>query len=135
MSIAVVKRYGSRANVCLGAAVNLFGLVEWLTALPELHYKRISGPGHGTGPPVSRHQQGVSVNPHYVLFRAGKHEAALDELACIQIELAQGVCILTPCGEPHETQFVSRIETDAALLNPFLVVLLSQRVVVQQRLP
>src|SRR5215831_21309495 len=135
MPIVVMQRLNSGHHVGLATAVDLPGLVERLAALPELYHKWKSGFRQGTGAPVPRYQQGIFVHPSYLLFGPGQHEATRNELPCLQVELAHGDRILTSGPEPNEAELVFRVEAGSSLLDPFLVILFPQRVVVQQRLP
>src|SRR5271155_3439681 len=136
MALAIVKRTRPGAGlVGFGATVDLFGLIESLTPLPELHHKGIPGLRHGARAPVPRHKQRIFIHPRHTLFGPRQHEPAFDELAELEVELAHDDGIFTSRGERDEAQLISRIETPEALLNPSFVVLFSQRIVVQYGLP
>ena len=54
------------------------------------------------GPQSLATSERIFVDPRYVLFRLGQDEATLDELARLQIELAQSLGVFTPGGEPNQ---------------------------------
>ena len=118
-----------------GAAVDFFGLVERRAALPELDDEGVAGLGHGAGAPVAGDEQGVFVDPGDVLLGVGEDEAVLDELAGLQIELAEGVGVFAAGGEGDEAEPVAGVEAVEALLDPLLVVLLGEGVVVDDGVP
>ena len=110
MALAVVERSGAGADVGCRAAVDLFGLVERRAALPELDDEGIAGLGHGAGTPVAGDEQGVFVDPGDVLLGVRKDEAVLDELAGLEVELAESVGVFAAGGESDEAEAVAGVE-------------------------
>ena len=93
-------------------------------ALPELDDEGVAGLGHGAGTPVAGDEQGVFVDPGDVLLGVREDEAVFDEVAGLEIELAQGVGVFAAGGEGDEAEAVAGIEAVEAVLDPLLVVLL-----------
>src|SRR6202789_1516076 len=111
------------ADVGLFAAVDLLRLVERLTAFPESDDEGVAGLCHGAGTPVAGYQQRVFVYPGDVLFGGREDKAGLDELAGLQVELAECFGIFATCREGDEAQSVAWVEAVETLLNPFFIVL------------
>ena len=135
MALAVVEGACAGADVGGGAAVDLFGLVEGLAAFPEFDDEGVAGLGHGAGAPVAGYEESVFVDPGDGLFGAGENEAVVDELAGFEIELAEGVGVFAAGGEGDEAEAVAGVEAVEALLDPLLVVLRGECVVVDDGVP
>ena len=133
--LVVVEGVAAGAEVGGLAAEDFFGAVERRAALPELDDEGIAGGGHGAGAPVARDDQGVLVEPGDALLAVREGEAAGDELAGFEIELALGVGVFAAGGERDHAEAVAGIEAVEALGDPLDVVLLAECVVVDDGLP
>ena len=65
----------------------------------------------------------------------GEDEAVLDELAGFQVELAERVGVFAAGGEGDEAEAIAGVEAVEALLDPLLVVLCGEGVVVDDGVP
>ncbi len=135
VTLAVVERSRACADVGWFAAEDFFGVVERSAALPELDDEGVAGLGHGAGTPVAGDEEGVFVDPGDVLFGVREDEAVLDELAGAEVELAEGVGVFAAGGEGDEAEAVSGVEAVEAFLDPLLVVLFGEGVVVDDGVP
>ena len=110
MALGVVEGIWSGGElIALCATEDLFGRFQRLASLPELHDEGISRFGHGAGAPIARHEDGVFVYPGHPLLGLGKDETAVNELAGLQIELAQRSSIFTARRERDQAQPVAGI--------------------------
>ena len=91
--------------------------------------------GHGAGAPVAGYEQGVFIDPGDVLFRVWEDEAVRDEVAGAEVEFAEGVGVFAAGGEGDEAETVARVEAVEAFLDPLLVVLSGEGVVVDDGVP
>ena len=118
VALAVVEGSGACADVGGCAAKDLFRLVERRAALPEFDDEGVAGLGHGAGAPVAGDEEGVFVDPGDVLLGVREDEAAFDELAGLEVELAKGVGVFTAGGEGDEAEAVAGVEAVEAVVRP-----------------
>src|SRR5581483_945228 len=135
MTICIVHDHRPGIHVRCHASIDFFSSVERLPPSPKLHHEWISGLGHGSWTPIASYQQGVFVYPIDGLLRTRKHKSVLHKSAALKIELAQRGCVFTSGRKLHHAEVIAGIEACAAMLDPFLTILLRKRVIIQHGLP
>src|SRR5271154_5472096 len=103
------------------AAENFLGALQRLATLPLAHGDGVTGLAHSSWAPIAADQQRVFVDPRHGLLAAWEDETALHKFAHLQVELAQGICVLTARGQRHETEFLIWLQAVQPMPHPALL--------------
>ena len=126
---------GAGPHVGGRAAIDLHGLGLGLPPPQALDHEGVAGLGQGPRSPVPGDQHRVGVQPLHILLAAGEAEAAGDEAAAGNVELADLRCVAAPVGQAHEAAGLGGRQAVRALEDPVPALGLRQGVEIQQGLP
>ncbi len=106
VALRIVEDCGGDEDVGVDAAEDLFCGFKRLAALELLDDEGVAGFGHGAGAPVAADEEGVLVEPGYVLFGFGEGEA-VGTKAAVRRSNSRRVTASSPPAERPARQMLS----------------------------
>ncbi len=135
VALRVGERADLRRHVGLLAAEDLHRRREGLAALQALDDEGVAGLGQFSRRPFAGHDERVDAVPGRALLALGQLEAAFDEGALAQVELAHGDRVLAAVGQREQAAVLVRRLALGAFPDPVAMLGLGHLVEIQHGLP